>query len=158
MLRSRNDLLAEPIPEKAVRVFSVSKGKSPACALGLQSDAHRSQPEESVSYFSGTSAFSHPTNLSGPSDTRPMNRIYQYRGFDISVAVEARFNPEIRGDVPSNVGYVAIVKISNTGTALGIFSPLRLGNPQGNSFVSEFDALMGGYSAGRRMVDDLLVS
>jgi len=35
-------------------------------------------------------------------------------------------------------------------------SPLRLGDSNGKSFSSDTDALMVGYNAGRRIVDDLL--
>jgi hypothetical protein len=37
------------------------------------------------------------------------------------------------------------------------FSPLRFGEAGGHPFVTEADALMGGYSAARRIVDDLVV-
>jgi hypothetical protein len=56
------------------------------------------------------------------------------------------------------VGYVAVVRISKAGAAVAVFSPLRFGESQGKPFVSEADALMGGYSAGRRIVDDLFTS
>jgi hypothetical protein len=39
-----------------------------------------------------------------------------------------------------------------------VFSPLRFSESQGKPFLSEADALMGGYSAGRRIVDDLFNS
>jgi hypothetical protein len=39
-----------------------------------------------------------------------------------------------------------------------VFSPLRFGESQGKPFLSEADALMAGYSAGQRIVDDLFNS
>ena len=87
-----------------------------------------------------------------------MSHTYQYHGFDIAVAVETDFSWKGASDVPASVGYVAIVTISRTGAAVAIFSPLRFGESQGKPFISEIDALMSGYSAGRRVVDDLLTS
>jgi hypothetical protein len=49
-----------------------------------------------------------------------------------------------------------VVTISRTGAAVSTFSPLRLGDSNGKSFSSDTDALMVGYSAARRIVDDLL--
>jgi hypothetical protein len=87
-----------------------------------------------------------------------MIHAYQYHGFDIAVAVEIDFSWKGGRGVPASVGYVAIVTISRTGAAVAVFSPLRLGESQGKPFISEIDALMSGYSAGRRVVDDLLTS
>jgi hypothetical protein len=87
-----------------------------------------------------------------------MSRTYQYHGFDIAVAVETDFSWKGGRGVPATVGYVAIVTISRTDAAVAIFSPLRFGESPGKPFISEIDALMGGYSAGRRVVDDLLTS
>lgn len=39
-----------------------------------------------------------------------------------------------------------------------VLSPLRLGESRGKPFLSKADALTGGYSAGRRIVDDLFHS
>jgi hypothetical protein len=53
---------------------------------------------------------------------------------------------------------VAIVKISKAGAPVAVFSPLRFRQSQSKPFLNEADALMGGYSAGRRIVDDLFNS
>jgi hypothetical protein len=87
-----------------------------------------------------------------------MNRIYQYHGVEIAVAVEADFGWKGARGAPVSAGYVAIVKISKADGSVSVFSPLRLGESQGKRFISESDALMSGYSAGRRLVDDLLAS
>jgi hypothetical protein len=87
-----------------------------------------------------------------------MNRNYHYHGFDVEVAVEADFNWLGGRSALSSVGYVAVVRICKEGAALAVFSPLRFGESPGKPFLSEADALMGGYSAGRRIVDDLFSS
>ncbi|SAK79562.1 hypothetical protein AWB76_05344 [Caballeronia temeraria] len=87
-----------------------------------------------------------------------MNCTYQYQGFDIEVSVEAGVNWRGGRAASEEVGYVAVVRICKAGSAVAIFSPLRFGEAQGKPFPSEADALMGGYSAGRRIVDDLFDS
>ncbi|SOE99907.1 hypothetical protein SAMN05446635_7947 [Burkholderia sp. OK233] len=87
-----------------------------------------------------------------------MNCTYQYQGFDIEVAVEADLNWRGGRTATGEVGYVAVVRICKAGAAVAVFSPLRFGESQGKPFLSEADALMGGYSAGRRIVDDLFHS
>jgi hypothetical protein len=87
-----------------------------------------------------------------------MNRTYHYHGFDVEVAVEADSNWQAGRSALSSAGYVAVVRICKAGAALAVFSPLRFGESQGKPFLSEADALMGGYSAGRRIVDDLFSS
>jgi hypothetical protein len=87
-----------------------------------------------------------------------MNRTYQYQGFDVDVAVEADFTWKGDRNAKGAVGYVAIVRIRKAGADVAVFSPLRFGECQGKPFLSEADALMGGYSAGRRIVDDLFSS
>lgn len=86
-----------------------------------------------------------------------MIHAYQHAGFDIAVAIEIDFSWQgVRG-ASATVGYVAIVRISKTGSGVALFSPLRFGESQGKPFISEIDALMSGYSAARRVVDDLLI-
>jgi hypothetical protein len=50
---------------------------------------------------------------------------------------------------------VVTVTIERTGTPVAIFSPLRLGDSGGRAFSTQGEALMTGYSAARRLVDDL---
>jgi hypothetical protein len=87
-----------------------------------------------------------------------MSRTYHYHGLDIEVAVEADFSWKAGPKGTTSVGFVAVVRISKAGASVAVFSPLRFGESQGKPFLSEADALMGGYSAGRRIVDDLLNS
>ena len=87
-----------------------------------------------------------------------MNRTYHYHAFDVEVAIEADFSWLGGRSALSRVGYVAVVRICKAGAALAVFSPLRFGESPGKPFLSEADALMGGYSAGRRIVDDFFSS
>ena len=84
-----------------------------------------------------------------------MSRTYQYQGFDVEVAVEVDVTWKGRQAATGEVGYVAVVRICKAGAAVAVFSPLRFGDSQGKPFLCEADALMGGCSAGRRIVDDL---
>ena len=84
-----------------------------------------------------------------------MSRTYQYQGFDVEVVVEVDVTWKGEQAAMGKVGYVAVVRICKAGAAVAVFSPLRLGESQGKPFLSEADALMGGGSAGRRIVDDL---
>ena len=83
-----------------------------------------------------------------------MHRTYQYRGFSIEVSVETDFNRRPTIAVASHVGYVATVRILRPDLPVAVFSPLRFGETRNHLFSSEGDALMGGCSAGQRLVDD----
>ncbi|KPD16438.1 hypothetical protein PQR21_13965 [Paraburkholderia nemoris] len=87
-----------------------------------------------------------------------MSRTYQYLGFDVEVAVETDFSRKGACGAVTNAGYVAVVRISKASAAVAVFSPLRFGEAKGEPFFSEADALMGGFSVGRRIVDDLFNS
>ncbi|WP_321909481.1 MULTISPECIES: hypothetical protein [unclassified Paraburkholderia] len=84
-----------------------------------------------------------------------MNRTYEYRGYAIRVGVEAngtvpRERPEIE-----RPRYAAVVSIAaNDKCALP--SPLKIENAAGLPFSSDIDALMGGYSAACRLIDERL--
>jgi hypothetical protein len=69
--------------------------------------------------------------------------------------VETDFGWKAERSATISIGFVAEVRISKAGTPVAVFSPLRFGESPGKPFHSEADALMGGYSAGRRIVDDL---
>jgi hypothetical protein len=87
-----------------------------------------------------------------------MSHTYQYQGFDVEVVVDPDFTWKAGRTATGEVGYVAVVRICKAGAAVAVFSPLRFGESQGKPFLSEADALVGGYSAGRRIVDDLFHS
>ncbi|MGF6779329.1 hypothetical protein [Paraburkholderia sp. GAS334] len=87
-----------------------------------------------------------------------MNRTYHYQGFDIEVAVETDYSWKTGLSATARRGYAAIVRIRRAASAVAVFSPLRFGEYPGKPYFSEVDALMGGYSAGRRIVDDLFTA
>jgi hypothetical protein len=84
-----------------------------------------------------------------------MSRTYEYHGYTLVVAVESDSSWRQAGRSAAHVGYVAIVRIFQAGNAMAVFSPLRFGEAGGHPFATEADALIGGYSAARRIVDDL---
>ena len=84
-----------------------------------------------------------------------MTRTYEYHGYTLVVAVESDSSWRQAGGTAVRVGYVAIVRIFQAGNAMAVFSPLRFGEARGHPFATEADALMGGYTAARRIVDDL---
>jgi hypothetical protein len=47
-----------------------------------------------------------------------------------------------------------VVRISTRTAAVPIFTPLRLTAERSNPFATEAEALMAGYSAGQRVIDD----
>jgi hypothetical protein len=84
-----------------------------------------------------------------------MMRTYAYHGFTLQIAVESDFSfPPVKRSA-ARPGYVAVVRVFQAGNAVAIFSPLRFGEAGGRPFDTEADALMGGHSAARRIVDDL---
>ena len=84
-----------------------------------------------------------------------MTQSYEYNGFTLRVAVESDFRSHHAPARTSNPGYVAVVRICESGTSVSRFSPLRLGDVAGRAFANKDDALTGGYSAARTIVDDL---
>jgi hypothetical protein len=84
-----------------------------------------------------------------------MMRTYEYHGFTLQITVESGLKLLPIKRPATRSGYVAVVRVFQAGNALAIFSPLRFGETGGRPFDTEVDALMGGYSAARRIVDDL---
>ena len=83
-----------------------------------------------------------------------MKRIYEYKGFQIDVEPEPVWRPG-DGIVLANLtGYLAVVRISTRTAGVPIFIPLRLTAERSNPFPTEAEALMAGYSAGQRVIDD----
>jgi hypothetical protein len=85
-----------------------------------------------------------------------MRRDYEYRGFIVEVVVEADFQLRATQRAVSTPVFIAVVRVVTKGSAVPIVAPLRLGNATGTAFATEADALMNGYAAGQRLVDDLL--
>lgn len=84
-----------------------------------------------------------------------MLRSYEYHGYIIDVEAEPTFQPPKFGQRPMPVGYIALVVLKKNGRPVATFSPLRLGDIAGRAFGSEVDAVMGGYGAARKIIDDL---
>jgi hypothetical protein len=88
-----------------------------------------------------------------------MYRSYEYHGFTVEVSVDAGVVRIGAGmQTPAAGGFVAVVTISRKGNAMAVFSPLRFGDTRSSPFATEIDALMGGFSAGRKIVDELFPS
>lgn len=84
-----------------------------------------------------------------------MNRTYEYQGYTFEVSVEYGFRWRPNDPAVKRRGYVATVSIFEAGTAVALFSPLKFGDLRNRPFDTEADALMGGYSAARKIIDDL---
>ena len=84
-----------------------------------------------------------------------MTQTYEYNGYTLQIAIEHDFQTRERVRTSGKPGYVAVVRICEPGTRLSRFSPLRFVEKAGRPFLSESDALDGGYHAARTLVDDL---
>jgi hypothetical protein len=84
-----------------------------------------------------------------------MIRTYEHHGFTVEVSITADFAFQPTGRQPARSRYAAIVSVSRSGQVVATFSPLRFDVSGGRPFDTEVDALMGGYSAGRRIVENL---
>ena len=82
-------------------------------------------------------------------------RTYEYQGFTVEVTVEADFTLRPAERTAVRTRYAAVVHIYQAGHAIASFSPLRFDIAGGRPFDTEADALMGGYSSARKIVDDL---
>lgn len=83
-----------------------------------------------------------------------MNHAYEYQGYLVDVSVERAFAWRPDGAAVKRRGYQATVTVVRTGTEVTLFSPLRFGDVSSRPFDTEADALMGGYSAARKLIDD----
>jgi hypothetical protein len=86
-----------------------------------------------------------------------MNRTYEYRGYTIRVGVEANGTIPLERPEIERRRYTAVVSIESN-NALSFPSPLKIDNAAGLPFNSDIDALMGGYSEARRLVDEQLAA
>ncbi|MDR5799212.1 hypothetical protein P9292_03850 [Caballeronia sp. LZ001] len=87
-----------------------------------------------------------------------MQRTYPYNCFEVTVSLEPVWLSSRRA-VPSPLdGYVAIVSIGVKGLPAALLSPIRLMNDNQKPFGTEAAALMAGFSAGQRVIDDTLMS
>ncbi len=84
-----------------------------------------------------------------------MTRSYDYEGFTLEISVESDFTIGAKQRSECRIGYVAVVRIFQASSTVATFSPIRFGEAGGRPFTTEADALMGGYSAACKLVDDL---
>jgi hypothetical protein len=86
-----------------------------------------------------------------------MFRRYEYKGFVVSIAVETNCRmPLHTRHTRSTQSFLAIVQVANKIAAVPLTAPLHLAGRTGEDFHTEADALMGGYAAGQRLVDEIL--
>ncbi|TAM06140.1 MAG: hypothetical protein EPN70_06660 [Paraburkholderia sp.] len=85
-----------------------------------------------------------------------MKKMYNYRGFDVTV--EAEPMRESSGNVASLAacGFVAVVRIGRMGATRPAVAPMRLMSDNRMPFVTVADVQSTGYSAGQRVIDDVL--
>ncbi|HKR47167.1 MAG TPA: hypothetical protein VJU59_47170 [Paraburkholderia sp.] len=86
-----------------------------------------------------------------------MNRTYEYRGYAIRVGVEANGTVPLERLEIERPRYAAVVSITAL-DAPASPSPLKIDNAAGLPFHSDIDALMGGYSEARRLIDGQLAA
>lgn len=84
-----------------------------------------------------------------------MKREYEYRGFSIHVSAEADFSANLGMGAAFDLRYTATVKVAKVDTFMALLSPLRFEGANGRRFMSTGEALMAGYSAAQRLVDEL---
>ncbi|WP_341316347.1 hypothetical protein WN982_33735 [Paraburkholderia sp. IMGN_8] len=88
-----------------------------------------------------------------------MKRIYGYKGFEVTVELEPVWETAGSVTLLPPRGFIAVVQIRTVG-AVGatrpVVAPLRLAAPSEQPFATQAEALMAGYSAGQRVVDDAL--
>jgi hypothetical protein len=88
-----------------------------------------------------------------------MKRTYEYRGYAIHVGVEANGTVLLeRAEVKraAHASYAAVVRIAASDDTATPSHALKIDDAAGLPFGSDVDALMGGYSAACRLIDELL--
>jgi hypothetical protein len=87
-----------------------------------------------------------------------MNRTYVYRGFEIAVDAEAVWPDQTGTVVGLRRGFIAVVRISRASEPRVELRSLRLTLDANQPFRTEGGALTAGFSAGQRLIDDILAS
>jgi hypothetical protein len=84
-----------------------------------------------------------------------MKRLYLHRSHAIDVSVEAQCPAfPTQDNRTTTTDYIAILTIySDESTGETILGPVRVERTTEHVFASEAEALMGGFSEGRRLVD-----
>ncbi|WP_109476295.1 hypothetical protein [Paraburkholderia sp. C35] len=87
-----------------------------------------------------------------------MERAYPYKGYYIKVCIEASTEPVVLGTVLDDIGFVSEVKVFRPGANIPIFPPLCLSENDGRRFETLAEAILNGFAAGRRLVDEAPVA
>lgn len=85
-----------------------------------------------------------------------MKRTYAYKGFEVTVVAEPVWESSGKITLLPPRGYIAVVHVVRKGSVRPMVAPLRLMADSQLPFSTEPDALMTGFSAGQRIVDDTL--
>jgi hypothetical protein len=85
-----------------------------------------------------------------------MHRTYQYKEFIVDVETEAARATVGNLSYVYPKGYVAVVHIRRERSPAVVFEPKRLDAGTGRPFSTESDALMAGFTAAQRTIDDTL--
>jgi hypothetical protein len=83
-----------------------------------------------------------------------MKKLYAYESFEVSVELEPVWKSSRGVKLSAPLGFIAVVQIKVAGTICSMVAPLRLTADDRRPFATEAEALMAGYSAGQRIVDD----
>ncbi|MEM5332089.1 hypothetical protein VSR34_37005 [Paraburkholderia sp. JHI2823] len=86
-----------------------------------------------------------------------MKREYKYKGFEIAVDLEPVWESSGNVTLLPPRGFIAIVNIKTAGMVRPMVAPIRLAADNQQPFARETDALMAGFSAGQRVVDEMLI-
>lgn len=86
-----------------------------------------------------------------------MKREYRYKGFEITVELESVWETSGNVTLLPPRGFIAVVNIKMAGMVRPMVAPIRLTADNQQPFAKEVDALMAGFSAGQRVVDDTLI-
>jgi hypothetical protein len=86
-----------------------------------------------------------------------MKRTYNYKGYEVTVELEPVWEAVGGVTLLPPRGFVAVVHIRAAGAVRPMVGPIRLTADSQHPFATEAEALMAGYSAGQRVVDDTLV-
>ncbi|MGF6612884.1 hypothetical protein OKW45_007872 [Paraburkholderia sp. WSM4175] len=84
-----------------------------------------------------------------------MNRIYAYKGFEVTVGLEPSGNEDVWLLRPR--GFVSVVRIRIADAIGDAFKPISLMADGQRPFATEAEAFTAGYSAAQRLIDDCLV-
>lgn len=83
-----------------------------------------------------------------------MRHSYEYKGFQITVELEAVPEFKDRVVLATSGCFLAIVQVKTANAGIPLFAPVRLADDRSSYFATEAEALMAGYTAGQRLVDD----